>query len=83
MAKSKRVLFTFDARNYEDLRSVTNFGQFSNASDAVKDALQLSRALHSQAQKGFTDVIVRNPTTKEERVLVLPSLQAASAESQS
>jgi hypothetical protein len=43
--------------------------------DTVRESLQISRALQAQAQKGFTEVIVRNPETDEERVLVIPTLQ--------
>jgi hypothetical protein len=43
--------------------------------DTVRESLQISRALQSQAQQGFTEVIVRNPETDEERVLVIPNLQ--------
>lgn len=82
MAKSKRVLFTFDQRNYRNLEELTGFGRFSSASDAVKDALQLARTLQIQAQQGYTEVVVRNPDTREERVLVVPSLQTFSLEAE-
>ncbi len=75
MARSKRVLFTFDQRNYRNLEELTGFGSFSSASDAVKDALQLARTLQMQAQQGYTEVTVRNPETKQERVVVVPSFQ--------
>ena len=46
--------------------------------DTVRESLQISRALQTQAQQGFTEVIVRNPETNEERVLVIPALQSGS-----
>ena len=46
--------------------------------NTVRDSLQVARALQSQAQNGYTEVVVRNPETKEERVLVIPNLQPGS-----
>ena len=45
----------------------------------VRESLQISRALQMQAGQGFTEVRVRNPETNEERVLVIPTLQASNA----
>lgn len=50
--------------------------------DTVRESLQISRALQSQAGQGFTEVMVRNPETNEERVIVIPTLQAASAKTE-
>ena len=50
--------------------------------DTVRESLQISRALQSQANQGFTEVIVRNPETNEERVLVIPSLHSRPAETE-
>jgi Arc/MetJ-type ribon-helix-helix transcriptional regulator len=74
MSKSKRVLFTFDPRNYNNLRELTVSGGFQSASDAVRDALQVARSLQQQAAQGFTEIMARNPKTGQERVIVLPSL---------
>jgi Arc/MetJ-type ribon-helix-helix transcriptional regulator len=70
MPRSKRVLFSFDPRNYRNLQALTAVGGFTSPSDAVRDALRLARALQAQAEKGFSEVVVRNPGTKEERVIV-------------
>ena len=71
----KRVVFTFDERSMESLQAITEKARSASLGDAVKESLQVSRTLHEQADNGFNEVIVRNPTTKEERVLVIPSLQ--------
>ena len=82
MAKStRRVVFSFDARSLESLERLTEEGRFSSMADTVRESLQISRALQSQANQGFTEVVVRNPETNEERVLVIPTLQATPAES--
>ena len=72
MSGSKCVLFTFDPRNYQTLQDFTSTGSFTSTAEAVRGAVQVSRVLQSQAMQGFTEVVVRNPRTKEERVLVLP-----------
>jgi Arc/MetJ-type ribon-helix-helix transcriptional regulator len=82
MSKNKRVVFSFDERSLESLQKLTEQGRFSSMADTVRESLQISRALQSQAGQGFTEVLVRNPETNEERVLVIPTLQAASAKSE-
>ena len=74
--KSKRVAFTFDERSLTTLREMTEEGNFSSMADTVRESLQISRALQTQAKKGFTEIIVRDPETEEERVLIIPSLQS-------
>ncbi|MBN8603427.1 MAG: hypothetical protein J0M26_20495 [Planctomycetes bacterium] len=78
MSKNKRVVFSFDERSLESLQKLTVQGRFSSMADTVRESLQISRALQSQAGQGFTEVLVRNPETSEERVIVIPTLQAAS-----
>ncbi len=75
MAKTRRVVFSFDERSLESLQKLTEQGRFASMADTVRESLQISRALQAQAKQGFTEVIVRNPETDEERVLVIPILQ--------
>jgi Arc/MetJ-type ribon-helix-helix transcriptional regulator len=82
MSKNKRVVFSFDERSLESLQKLTEQGRFSSMADTVRESLQISRALQSQAGQGFTEVMVRNPETNEERVLVIPTLQPSSAKSE-
>lgn len=78
MAKTQRVVFSFDERSYDSLQQIKDRGRFSSMGEAVRESLQISRALQSQASQGFSEIVVRNPETKEERVIVVPNLQAAS-----
>lgn len=78
MSKTKRVVFSFDERSLESLQDLTEQGRYSSMADTVRESLQISRALQSQAGQGFTEVMVRNPETDEERVLVIPTLQPSS-----
>lgn len=70
----KRVVFSFDDRSLESLERMTQQGKYPSMANAVRDSLQITRALQSQAERGFTEVIVRNPETGEERVIVVPDL---------
>ena len=74
--KSKRVAFTFDERSLATLENMTEEGHFSSMADTVRESLQISRALQSQVKQGFTEIVVRNPETGKERVVVIPSLEA-------
>jgi len=74
MAGTKRLVFTFDERSLESLEKIKKDGRFSSLADTVRQSLQVSKALQSQKQQGFREVIVRNPKTGEERVVVIPDL---------
>jgi Arc/MetJ-type ribon-helix-helix transcriptional regulator len=82
MSKTRRVVFSFDERSLESLQELTDQGRFSSMADTVRESLQISRALQAQAGRGFTEVLVRNPETNEERVLVIPTLQPGRPKSQ-
>ena len=77
MAKTQRVMFSFDERSLESLQRIRDQGRFSSMGEAVRESLQISRALQSQASQGFSEIIVRNPETKEERVIVIPTLHTS------
>jgi hypothetical protein len=74
MSEKKRVVFTFDARSMESLETLKERGRLDSLADAVRNSLQVSRALQQQKELGYTEVVVRNPETKEERILVIPNL---------
>ncbi len=74
MPKAQRVVFSFDERSLESLQKIKEQGRFASMGEAVRESLQISRALQSQANQGFSEIIVRNPDTKEERVIVVPAL---------
>ena len=72
MVKKQRVVFSFDAHSLEKLRELANEVNFGSMAETVRESLQMRRALHKQAQKGFTEIVARNPDTSEERILVMP-----------
>ena len=81
MAKTRRVVFGFDERSLDSLKRITEQGHFSSMADSVRESLQVMNALQAQAQKGFTEVVLRNPETGDERVLVIPTLSPPASES--
>lgn len=73
MARKQRVVFSFDSHSLEKLRELADEANFDSMAEAVRESLQVRRALHKQAQKGFTEIVARNPDTSEERILVMPA----------
>lgn len=73
--KSRRVAFTFDDRSLRTLEGMTRKGQYSSMGDCVRESLQITRALHLGARQGFTELVVRKPGSRHERVIVIPRLQ--------
>lgn len=75
MAKSnQQVAFNFDPRSLDSLKKLTEQENFSSMAETVRQSLQITCTLQAQARQGFTEVIIRNPDTDEERVLVIPTL---------
>jgi Arc/MetJ-type ribon-helix-helix transcriptional regulator len=80
MARGKRVVFSFDERSLTSLEELTQQGRFASMAETVRDSVQIAQALQRQAQHGFTEVVVRNPKTNEERVMVIPALHGPRTE---
>lgn len=74
MTTKKRVVFTFDERSLESLEKLKEHARYDSLADAVRNSLQVTRALQQQKEQGYTEVVVRKPDTKEERVIVIPNL---------
>lgn len=74
MPAGKRVVFTFDERSLQSLEEIKERGRFRTLADTVRRSLQVNRALQAQAEQGFREIVVRNPQTNDERVLVIPDL---------
>ena len=72
---SKRIIFSFDEKSLENLEQVKAKGRFQSLGTAVRESIEINQILHNQASEGFSEVIVRNPKTKEEKTLIIPSLR--------
>lgn len=71
---SRRVVFTFDDRSLANLERMKAVGRYASLAEVVRDSLQITRALQSQREQGFTELAVRNPKTGAERTLIIPEL---------
>lgn len=80
---AQKVVFSFDEGSLDSLRNVKENGSFSSMGTAVRDSIQISEVLQDLVSKGFTEVILRNPKTDQEKSVIIPSLQkiAKNAES--
>lgn len=74
MAETRRLVFSFDERSYDDLTRLAADGNFATVHQAVRTAIHITRGLQSQAQDGYSELVVRDPRTKSERILVIPGL---------
>ena len=73
-----RVVFTFEERGLAALEEMTADGNYSCLAETVRDSLTITRALQTHAKKGYSQIIVRDPVTEEERLLIIPTIRAVS-----
>jgi hypothetical protein len=71
MNKKKRIAFSFDQRSFEALNHIKNSGGFSSLGETVKTALQILGTWQDLRSQGFSELLFRNPKTKEERICVI------------
>ena len=71
-----RVVFTFEERGLAALEEMTEDGNYSGLADTVRDSLAITRALQTHAKNGYNEIIVRNPDTEEEQLLMIPTIRA-------
>lgn len=72
---AKRIMVTFDERSSETLDKIADRGKFGSTAATVRNSLEVTEALQNQASEGFTEVVVRNPKTKQEKILVIPGIR--------
>ena len=75
---SQRVVFSFDERSYASIKQLQERGAFSSMGTAVRESIQLSEILQEQISEGFTEVVLRNPKTNQEKTLLIPALYRTS-----
>jgi len=76
---TQRVVFTFDESSLDSLKQVQEKGDFASMGTAVREAVQISEVLQEQAADGFTELILRNPKTNQEKTIIIPSLKRVTA----
>ena len=67
---SKRVVFTFEPESLAALEKIQADGGYDTLAATVKDALQILWAIQREAKKGYSELIVRNPKTDGEKVVL-------------
>lgn len=65
----RQVVFDFDDGSLRTLQQMTSDGGYKDMADCLRESLQITRAMQTQAQEGFTQVILRNPRTGGECVV--------------
>lgn len=70
MKKTRRLSFIFDEHIFAITKDLTEAGHYASMADMMREVLIISHAIRYQVQQGFTELVVRNPDTKEERVIV-------------
>ena len=65
-----RVIFTFEVESVAALEKLQEDGRYDSLADTVKDSLQILWVLQREAKKGYTELIVRNPETDDEKVVL-------------
>ncbi|KQR33139.1 hypothetical protein [Deinococcus sp. Leaf326] len=73
------VLFMFDDGSFGALSQMTTEGNYADPADTLRESLQINATFMTQAKQGFTEVIVRNPRTGDERTLEIPRLSLIAA----
>lgn len=76
MSDKKRVVFSFDPQSYKSMEKIKEKAHLGSLADSVRESLRIHRALQNQAEQGYTEVVVRNPKNGEERVLLIPTIEA-------
>lgn len=72
---ARKVLFSFDPKAYERLKTVQKECGYAFPNDVVRDALSVYFALRDNAKEGFHKITVTNPRTGKERIFADPGLE--------
>jgi hypothetical protein len=73
-AGAPRGVLYFDEGSIQILEEMTKALNFGSQAETVRQALRVVRALQMQAEKGYSDVIVQDPDTGDQRKLLVPFL---------
>ena len=70
-----RIAFTFDEQSFNVLTTLKEKGRYETLGKTVSNSIRILKTFHNQAEQGYSEVVLRNPKTNQERVLIIPSLQ--------
>jgi hypothetical protein len=74
---SQRVVFTFDDASLESLKQIKEKRGFQSLGTAMRESIEVSETLQDQVENGFTEIVLRNPATNQEKTIIIPSLRKA------
>lgn len=74
-----RVVLSFEDGSFTALEVMTAEGRYDDIAAAVQESLQINRTLMMQARQGFTEVLLRNPSTGDLRSMEVPRLPMIAA----
>jgi len=80
MAKQEKVTFCFDRESLVCLRKLSALRQDASLNDTIRSSLAINQIFQEQMQAGFTEIVVRNSRTNEERVMILHDLLSTKEE---
>ena len=72
---SQRVVFTFDDASLASLKQMKERRGLPSLGTAMRESIEVSETLQDQIEKGFTEIVLRNPSTHQERTIIIPSLR--------
>jgi hypothetical protein len=70
--ENREVVFTFDAKSFEDLKRMTEEAGFRTMAETIRESLRLTKSLENHFREGFKEVSLRNPETNRERRVSVP-----------
>ena len=68
--KYQKVIFSFTPESLSALENIKGTGEYPSLAEAVKDSLKIMWTIQNQAKQGYTELIVRNPKTDQEKVVL-------------
>lgn len=71
---TKKTVLSFDDRTQKDVEELKREGHFPSIAETVRQSLRLNRTLIQLAKSGFGEIVIRNPETGEEKIVVVPWL---------
>lgn len=69
---SKRISFVVDEDLEKFINEVKDLGGFSSLSDLIRSSISINKALINATKKGYTEVVLQNPKSKEREFLFVP-----------
>ena len=64
------MVFTFEAESFSSLEKLQEEGDYPSLAETVEDSLKILWAVQKQAKQGYTELIVRNPSTDDEKLIL-------------